>query len=71
MYLYCREVKDMKDASLQPDNYECDLCHEQFPFLMACGERFLCVACFTSQNNRFEEECGRSDEDYESFLNER
>jgi hypothetical protein len=50
--------------------YECDLCHQEFVFLMAQGDRFLCNACFTSQSNRFEEECGRSQEDSEIFSNE-
>lgn len=50
--------------------YECDRCHQEFPFVIAQGKHCLCVKCFGVENHRVEEEQGSGQEEYPVFLNQ-
>lgn len=61
-------MKQISPARL--GGYECDRCHQEFPFVIAQGEHCLCVQCFSIENHRGEEEQGSSQEEQETFSNQ-
>ncbi len=57
---------ELRDTS----GHECDLCHNQYPVMMACGSRILCTNCFMVETHHEEEEYGNYRDDFTSLTNE-